>query len=300
MTERPAASSRLRAGSIALIAAVLAAVGLLVSVPSPSTLSLIWFAVLIVCLGLALMGLRHGAPKLAPGIASVPEAQQVVPAQDQATAFLSSVGHDLRQPLQAISLYAATLATHPLPDASKQLVGGLEAAAETLSVQFEEVMAIAKLESGRTVLDPKPVALGAILSSTVATHLDEAHDKALHLRHVASSLRVWADEALLARAVDRLVVHAVQTTERGGVLVGCHRRGDSVLVDVRDTSGGIAPDQQADVFKPFSSYGHRLMDRGLGLVLAQRIVQRLGGTLSLKVVSGRGNIYTIKLPRLAA
>ncbi len=55
---------------------------------------------------------------------------------------------------------------------------------------------------------------------------------------------------------------------------------------------------RAEVFKPFSGYGHRLVDRGLGLVLAQRIVQRLGGSLSLRVVDGRGSIYTIELPRL--
>jgi signal transduction histidine kinase len=308
MTDGLPVSSRLRAGRIALIAAVLSAIGLLASVQTPTTLNLLWFVVLLACLGVSLARLRHDWP-----VAKLPESGALSPDariaraslvkdrekdKDSAAAFLSSVGHDLRQPLQAISLYAATLATHPLPDASRQLVGGLEAAAETLSVQFEEVMAIAKLESGRVPLDPKPVTLGAILSSTVAVHLDEAHERALHLRHVGSHLRVWTDEALLARAVDRLVAHAVQTTERGGVLVGCRRHGDGVLLEVRDTSGGIAPELLADVFKPFSSYGQRLIDRGLGLALAERIVQRLGGTLSLRSVAGRGNIYTIRLPRL--
>ena len=307
MTEDLAVPPRLRAGRIALIAAALAAIGLLVSVQTPTTLNLLWFVVLLACLGVSFVRLRHDWPvaKVSRGALS-PDARIARAAlvknqekdKDSAAAFLSSVGHDLRQPLQAISLYAATLATHPLPDASRQLVGGLEAAAETLSVQFEEVMAIAKLESDRIPLDPKPVTLGAIFSSTVAVHLDEAHDKSLHLRHVGSHLRVWADEALLARAVDRLVAHAVQTTERGGVLVGCRRHGDMIWLQVRDTSGGIAPELQADVFKPFSSYGQRFTDRGLGLALAERIVRRLGGTLTLRSVSGRGNIYTISLPRL--
>ncbi|HSD39233.1 MAG TPA: HAMP domain-containing sensor histidine kinase [Rhodocyclaceae bacterium] len=298
MTERTGGLARVRAGSISLIAAGLSAAGLLFSVPEPSVLNLIWFAILLACLAYGLLRLRTTAPKAQQDAAAPTGPQQVAQVEESATAFLSSVGHDLRQPLQAISLYAATLATHDLPDASKQLVGGLEAAAETLSLQFEEVMAIAKLESGRLALDPKPVALGAILSSTVAMRLEEAHDKALHLRHVATSLRVWADEAVLARAVDRLVSHAVQITEHGGVLVGCRQRGDAVLVEVRDTSGGIADELQAEVFKPFSGYGHRLPDRALGLVFAERSVQRLGGSLSLRVVAGRGNVYTIRLPRL--
>lgn len=302
MTERGAVSSRLHAGRIALMAAMISAVGLLVSIPAPSTLSLIWFGVLLGFLALSFARSRAVVVSVSPKPKPV-EAFKRAPlpeVQDGAAAFLSSVGHDLRQPLQAISLYAATLATHPLPDASKQLVGGLEAAAETLSMQFEEVMAIAKLASGRMSIDSKSVGLGAILSSTVAAHLDEAHDRALHLRHVASPLRVLVDEALLARAVDRLVAHAVRITERGGVLVGCRRRGDFVLLEVRDTSGGIAPELLVDVFKPFSGYGQRLVDRGLGLVLAERIVRQLGGGLSIKSVAGRGNIYTIRLPRLAA
>ncbi|MEC5386028.1 HAMP domain-containing sensor histidine kinase [Uliginosibacterium sp. H3] len=298
MTERSGGLARLRAGSISLLAAGLSAVGLLVSVPALTTLSLIWFAILLACLAYGLFRLRPVANKGEQGPVATVIAAVALPAQDDATAFLSTVGHDLRQPLQAISLYAATLATHDLPETSKQLVGGLEAAAETLSLQFEEVMAIAKLESGRLPLDPKSVALGAILSSTVAMRLEEAHDKALHLRHVATSLRVWADEVVLARAVDRLVMHAVQITERGGVLVGCRRRGDAVLVEVRDTSGGIAAEFQDNVFKPFSAYGHRLPDRALGLALAERSVQRLGGSLSLRVVAGRGNVFTIRLPRL--
>jgi len=298
MIERTGGPSRLRAGSISLIAAALSAVGLLVSIPSISALSLIWFVILLACLAYGLLRLRPVAPAAKQVTIVHSDAPPAPQSQDSAAAFLSSVGHDLRQPLQAISLYAATLATHALPDASKQLVGGLEAAAETLSLQFEEVMAIAKLESGRVALDPKSVALGAILSSTVAMRLEEAHDKALHLRHAGTSLRVWADEAILARAVDRLVFHAVQITERGGVLVGCRRHGDSVLIEVRDTSGGIAPELQADVFKPFAGYGQRLPDRALGLALAERSVQRLGGSLSLQVVAGRGNVFTIRLPRL--
>ncbi|MDB5801862.1 MAG: hybrid sensor histidine kinase/response regulator [Rhodocyclales bacterium] len=299
MTDVPA---RLRARRIVLIAAALSGVGLLVSIPAPSTLNLIWFVVLSVCLGLSFMRTRHSDADKAESptqeMATVSQLPGVSQAHENTSAFLASVGHDLRQPLQAISLYAATLATHPLPDASKQLVGGLELAAETLSAQFEEVMAIAKLACGRIPLDPKPVALGAVLSSTVATYLDQAHDKSLHLRYVGTPLRVWADETLLARAVDRLVAHAVQTTERGGVLVGCRRRGDALLLEVRDTSGGIAPELLTEVFKPFSGYGQRLIDRALGLVLAERIVKLLGGTLSLRSIPGRGNIYTIRLPRL--
>ena len=217
---------------------------------------------------------------------------------EDSTSFLSSVGHDLRQPLQAISLYAATLATHSLPENSRELVAGLETASETLSLQFEEVMAIAKVDAGRVELEPRSVVLDSIFAEVVSMHTGAAHEKAVHLRYVGTRLRVWADETQLARALERIVAHVVQVTESGGVLLGCRRRGDQVLIEVRDTSRGVPEELKGEVFKPFSRYGQRMPDRALGLVLAQRIVMRLGGKLEHRCASGAGNTFTLTLPKL--
>ncbi|GAB4059705.1 HAMP domain-containing sensor histidine kinase [Uliginosibacterium sediminicola] len=283
---------------IAALAVLLCALGILMS--SQTWLACLWFLALCACLAWAsLLPAREKIPPHAEQErVTIPSLAAVRPpdAGMDALAFLSVAGHDLRQPLQAIALYAATLATHSLADNSRQLVNGLEVAAETLSLQFEEVMAIAKLESGRIPMDYKVVSLSAILASTVAMCLPSAHEKGLHLRHVGTRLRVWADEPQLARAVERLVMHAIRTSTEGGVLLGCRRRGDNVLLEVRDSSGGVAPDLLAGVLEPFSRYGQRLPDRALGLILAQRIVSGLGGSLSHRSRAGQGSIYTITLP----
>ncbi|MFT3736155.1 MAG: HAMP domain-containing sensor histidine kinase [Rhodocyclaceae bacterium] len=284
---------------IALVAALMASAGLMLSLSLVSPLNIVWFLVLLGSLLWALWRVYQCMARPREEVAAAPEVKQDTGSQD-ALSFLSVVGHDLRQPLQALSLYSATLATHELQPNSRQLVAGMETAAETLSLQFEDVMAIAKLDSGRIAFDLKPVSLGALMTSTVAAWLGEAHTRSIHLRYVPTSIKVWADEAQLARVLDKLVSHALRMTEEGGVLIGCRRRGSQVWLEVRDTSGGVAPELQDLVFKPFSTYGQRLPDRALGLVLAQRIVKRLGGNLVHRSRDGRGSVYTMSFERYTA
>lgn len=289
---------------LAWLTAGLAGAGIFVCVRPFSWLALVWLVVLLATVVFGLIwtrGCRTEQPVLehvAASPAPVLDAAKLAEAEHEAIHFLSVAGHDLRQPMQAISMYAATLAALDMPEQSRQLIAGLETASETLSMQFEEVIAISKLAAGRVRFDSKPVMLGTVLESVVASHLDDAHDKSLHLRAVASRLRVQADEMQLVRVLDRVVAHAVRTTERGGVLMGCRRRGDDVLIEVRTSSGGLDARAEAEVFVPFSDYGLRLPDRGLGIALAEQLARALGANLTLRIVQGRGDIYTLRLPRL--
>ncbi len=210
--------------------------------------------------------------------------------------FLSSMGHDLRQPAQAIALFAATLSAHPLPDASRKLVSGIESAVQQLSAQLEAVFSIAKLASGRQPCELTPVALGEVFAHNLSRHLDDAHERGLHLRHAGTARSVLADEAMLARALDCLVLHALEVTQKGGVLVGSRRRGQDVCIEVWDSHPGVPLAQRADVFVPGATYGQQLTDRGLGLVLAHRLAQAMGGRLELYSPTAGGAVMRLYLP----
>ncbi|PLK47080.1 HAMP domain-containing sensor histidine kinase [Uliginosibacterium sp. TH139] len=217
--------------------------------------------------------------------------------QQQEGEFLSAMGHDLRQPAQAIALFAATLSAHPLPDSSRKLVSGIESAVEQLSEQLEAVFAIAKLEAGRVECSTRPLSLDGLFSQAINSHLDEAHERQLHLRHVPTARRVLGDEAMLLKAIDRMVAHAVAITgEGGGVVLGARQRGSMVLIEVWDSSEGIAVELLPQVFIPGSSYGQNLKDRGLGLVLARRLAVLQGGQLTLASRAGRGCLLRLALP----
>lgn len=231
--------------------------------------------------------------------ASAPDVPVLTP-QQQEGEFLSGMGHDLRQPAQAIALFAATLSAHPLPESSRKLVTGIESAVEQLSEQLEAVFSIAKLDAGRVEIAARRVALDSLFSQAINNHLDDAHERQLHLRHVSTGRTVLTNEGLLLRAVDRMVAHAVSITGEGGVVLGCRQRGDFVMIEVWDSSEGIASEQLPHVFVPGSPYGQNLKDRGLGLVLARRIANILGGRLTLASRSGHGCVLRLVIPASAS
>jgi signal transduction histidine kinase len=213
------------------------------------------------------------------------------------SAFLSSMGHDLRQPTQAIAMFAATLSAHPLADSSRKLVAGIETGIHQLSAQMEAVFAIAKVQADRMPCAPVPVALQEIFKQQFALHLDDAQDAGLHLRYVGTRGKVLADPDILSRIISSLLAHALHATQEGGVVLGCRQRGARVVIEVWASSKGIPPEQLEVAFTPGSIFGQNYTDRGLGLVLAQRLSTLTQGKLTLRSPHGRGRVLSLSLPR---
>lgn len=225
------------------------------------------------------------------------EADPVASRLIEESAFLSSMGHDLRQPTQAIAMFAATLSAHPLADSSRKLVAGIETGIHQLSAQMEAVFAIAKVQAGRMPCAPVPVALQEIFEQQLALHLDDAQDAGLHLRYVGTRSKALADPDVLARIISNLLAHALHATREGGVVLGCRQRGARVVIEVWASSQGIPPEQLAMAFTPGSIFGQNYTDRGLGLVLAQRLSTLTQGKLALRSPHGRGRVLSLSLPR---
>lgn len=272
-----------------LAAALVSSVGLLLAGGSLGFLNLFWGVLSLVLLaGLwRVFELYRQLPECEP-VALAPQAQE--------GRFLSSMGHDLRQPAQAISLFAATLSAHPLQDSSRKLVTGIESAVQQLSAQMEAVFSIAKLEAGQFELKPAAVVLDSVFARVVSNHLDDAHERQLHLRHVPTSRQAHSDITLLTQAVDRMVAHAVAIAGEGGVVLGCRQRGGAVLIEVWNSGEGISAELLPQVFQAGSIYGQNLLDRGLGLVQARKIAEILGGQLTLSSRTGKGCVLRLALP----
>lgn len=215
----------------------------------------------------------------------------------QESEFLSAMGHDLRQPTQAIALFAATLSAQPLPDASRKLVRGIEEAIHQLSEQMEAVFAIAKVQAGRMNCNLQRIPLGDLFETQLSVHLDDAHEKNLHLRHVRTARYTMADEEILSRIIARMIEHAIQSTREGGIVLGCRSMQDRCRIEVWASSEGIAEAKLAQAFTPGSSYGQAFPDRGLGLVLAYRLSALLHGKLEISSPKGHGLKLSLELPR---
>jgi K+-sensing histidine kinase KdpD len=220
--------------------------------------------------------------------------ESALPARQDA-AFLASMGHDLRQPAQAAALFAATLATHALPESSRKLVEGIETAIHQLSEQMETVFSIAKIYAGRVGCAPSRIELKSTLEMIVAAQLEDAHEIGIHLRHVNTNKFAMADEDIVFQTVGLLIKHAFSVKNTSGVVVGCRQRGQSTVLEVWCNGDGIEPEQASGVFTSGSTYGQRFPDHGMGLVLAKCLADLMGSPLQARSARRKGCVFELTL-----
>jgi signal transduction histidine kinase len=209
---------------------------------------------------------------------------------------LAAAGHDLRQPVQAIALFAASLSAYPLPESSRKLVAGIEAGVQSLSGMLEAVCGLAKLRAGRMDCALQPLALNALFAHAVEDKLDVAHAIPLHLRHVPTRSQVSADAALLQQALGSLLGVALSQTEaEGGILLGCRRRRGERWLELRYTHSRGKVAGHLTEFVPGDAYCEGLPDKGYGLAYAQGLARLMGGELEAFVWPDRGSLLRLRL-----
>lgn len=234
--------------------------------------------------------------------------------------FVASASHELRAPLQAITLALARLEAGPLDAAQRAVWQMAQQAAATLVQLIDDVLDLAHYDSGRLVLRPAPVALPALLQQIIEPHRLAAQSRGLALRlELSPALPAVAslDALRLRQLLANLVGNAVKYTLAGQVLVraGLDADGDGpgeaasvgngwLRILVQDTGVGIAAQQQALLFTPFgagpgSGLAGGERSHGLGLAISKRLVQAMQGDISLHSRPGVGTEVLLRLPLLA-
>jgi len=223
-------------------------------------------------------------------------------ADDSKSLLLSAVGHDLRQPLQSLSLFASVIAAADLPPSARRAIDMLTLSLTRLGGMLDEIIAIARIDVGAIEETKQPVALAPLFDTLIEEMSQMAETKGLRLRRVATSAVTASDPTLLSTIVRNLLSNAIRYTPQGGVVLGCRRRGLHWQIWVADTGIGIPPDQQQRVFEAFYQIGNPERDRtkglGLGLALVVRLARLLGHQVALRSIPGRGSVFTVTVPRL--
>lgn len=218
------------------------------------------------------------------------------------SAFFAAASHDLRQPYQSLRLFW-TLADQRARAGSDPMLQTAVARMGDAMVAGEELLAalldVAVLEAGRVVPRPQKVALRDILEAEATSFKALAQSRGLRLRWVDTSAAVTTDPVLLRRILRNLLVNALKFTERGGVLMGCRRRGATVVLEVWDTGKGIPADQCEAVFDDLVQLDNPSRTRseglGLGLAIVRRTANVLGCTVSLQSRPGKGTVFRVVL-----
>lgn len=229
------------------------------------------------------------------------EAREIADRANRAKSrFLATASHDLRQPLQALSLLNGTLRRMVRDEAIADALIQQEQSIATMSRLLNALLDISKLESGAIRPD--------ITDFRVATLFDEirgefaalASDKGLSLDVEASPDEVHSDPALVGQAMRNLVANAIKYTQKGRVCLRCKHERDLVKLQVIDTGVGIPAGELARIYDDFYQIGVSANTSrdgyGLGLSIVSRIVSLLGAKIDVQSEVGHGSSFSIVLP----
>src|SRR6266851_5683183 len=189
--------------------------------------------------------------------------------------FLAMASHDLRQPLHALGLFVAQLRLPLKPRERAKTIERVDATRKEMDEMFNSLLDISKLDAG--VLTPKIVdfSIARLLQKIETTFDQAAREKGLRLRVMRSNAWVRSDALLLERILLNLVSNAMRYTSRGGITVGCRRRGDMLRIEVWDSGPGIPEGHRQNIFGEFFQLPTQERDRYGGLGLGLAIVDRL-------------------------
>jgi signal transduction histidine kinase/CheY-like chemotaxis protein len=233
-------------------------------------------------------------------IARMQEARREAEAANIAkTKFLAAASHDLRQPMQALSMYASVLEKRVRDADALRVVHGISLSVTNLEQMFDSLLDISKIESG--VITPNIVAfpLQPLIEQVVEAEGPIAAHKGLELRVVPTSASVKSDPALLERMLRNLVTNAIRYTHRGRILLGCRRAGTGRLrLEVVDSGIGIALEEQQRIFDEYYQLdGNSAQGLGLGLPIVKSLGELLGHKVAVRSAPGRGSVFSIELER---
>ena len=219
------------------------------------------------------------------------------------TRFLAAASHDLRQPLQTLSLLQGLLAKHVETDTARNLVTRFEETLGAMSGMLNTLLDINQIEAGTVHAEPMTFTVNGLLAQLLNEFRYHAQAKGLVLRVVPCALSIESDPRLLEQMIRNLVSNALKYTRRGKVLLGCRRHGASVTIEVWDTGIGI-PDSELDaIFEEYHQIDNPARQRNRGLGLGLSIVRRLGNLLGHEVQvqsrPGKGSVFSIKVPYVA-
>ncbi|QYF95710.1 response regulator [Massilia sp. PAMC28688] len=220
------------------------------------------------------------------------------------SAFLSSMSHELRTPLNAILGFAQILTSDSMPTTlaqKKEFAGHVLKSGRHLLTLINEILDLAKVESGTVTLSMEPVALDEILLECRGMVEPMGRPREIRMLFPESTgAVVLADRTRLKQVLLNLLSNAVKyNREQGAVVVGCVALADKrVRLTVQDTGLGLTEEQVGGLFQPFNRLGQENgveEGTGIGLVVTRRLVELMGGTIGVSSSVGVGTVFWVEL-----
>jgi len=222
------------------------------------------------------------------------------------SAFLSRLTHELRTPLNAVLGFAQLLEAsprEPLGELQRSHVAQIRHAGTHLLALVDDLLDIARIESGQIGVTLEEVDLRTALESALALCEPQAAQREVVLEaayHSAAMPPARADPLRLRQVLVNLLSNAIKYNRIGGcVRIETMVVADAVQIEVRDTGFGMSGEQVVQLFEPFNRLGRErssVEGTGIGLALTRQLVQLMGGTIDISSEVDRGTRVCVRLP----
>ncbi len=218
--------------------------------------------------------------------------------------FLAAASHDLRQPLHALSLFAADLQRQVRAgkaDELPRLADQIQASSSVLGELLDSLLDISRLDVAGIAINPQAFSIQLLFDRLDASFQRSAQNRLQRLLFRPTSLKLISDPVLIERLLANLISNALRyTPEKGSILVLARKRRGHLLIEVRDNGIGIAPEHQAAIFGEFYQIGNAARESrkglGLGLSIVDRLARALHCSVTLRSQIGAGTTFAVLLP----
>ncbi len=223
------------------------------------------------------------------------------------TEFLATTSHEIRTPLNGIlGMTQVMLADTKLDDRVRDRIGVVHGAGISMRALVDDILDVAKMETGNLSIERAPVDLPAMLRDVSRMWEEQARAKHIGFELDLSQAppRIESDPARLRQVVFNLLSNALKFTRDGAVHVTCAERhgaeGDQVAVVIRDTGIGIPPEKLELIFESFrqadAGTTRQFGGTGLGLAICRNIARAMGGDVTVESSIGEGSTFTLVVP----
>ncbi len=221
--------------------------------------------------------------------------------------FLANMSHELRTPLNSIIGFSRVILNGidgPLTELQRTDLTAIHNSGVHLLQLINDILDLSKIEAGHMELCKEPVELAPLVRGILDTCRPLVEGKPLELvEKVPPDLPpAYADPTRVRQIILNLVSNAIKYTDRGSITVSARPQEDEIVISVRDTGIGIAPQDLPKVFEPFRQVGRALERRaagtGLGLTISRRFVEMHGGRIWVESEPGQGSTFSFTLPAM--
>jgi len=222
------------------------------------------------------------------------------------TMLMAAVTHDLQTPLGSIIGFHDLIRDSGVTTRQGQYLGNIKQSADYILKLVNDLLDFSRLENNRFAIERSSFNVKNIIEGTCMALSPMAQKKDIELNwDIDERLdrNYIADPYRIKQVLTNLISNAVKFTSDGSVEVTAKIEGFDILISVLDTGIGIAPEKHDEVFREFTQ-AHAGIEKkfggtGLGLTISKRIIELLGGTITLESAEGQGSIFTISIPCIA-